>query len=511
VNGHSNTRHYTLNLLSSYGTTFLSIVIGVVSAPMALSYWKVEQYGVWTTIISFSTYLSVSGLGIDVAAGILMTKTSNAGSKRAIFRKSMFLVCFSASMLLVLVITVHAVVPGWARIIGHVSPSSVATAKNTTFVFVLAFLVNLPFGVIGNSLAAYQRAYVQNMFSSLSAFLGLIVLVVTILFRMTMPMFAVFVGLSTLAMNVVKLFTFLRIRSNYERTSSTDPLDQNSETSAKILIRTGFELLAYGSAVTFVQSLGNVIISNKIDMAHVTPYALTYRLLFLGFTLVTTINLSAAPLLGREYSRGNWPWIASVHARLLSITCIVGGAVWIGAILFLKSIILLWVGPNGYAGAATVVLLGGWIYLSGLSNINFVVINSFNFTKGIGLLSWIELAVFVVATEIFIGPFGISGVALALMASQLLVSVWALPLIVHRRSERRIGYPRGRFILLSFVVIVGVIASAASNWLIRAASLRFVIALGICFSYAVAMYWLLPGDVRRRFGVAALYSRFLGR
>jgi len=433
-----NKRHYKFNLLSQYGLTFITSILGFISAPIALNYWKVEQFGVWAIITSLAAYIGVSGLGVDVAAGILMTKSNSALIKKQILNKSLVVIISSVFIFSFVILLVNIIEPNWVRFLGKMDSQLLPTAKITAIIFIGFLLVNLPFGVISNSFSAYKKAYINNLFNVILGILLFISLLIIIAIKGTLIQYAVIYGCVTLLVNILKLSIHFLISKNYS--SSDNSNDTLTDNTYRSIIITGGRLCLYGLAIMVSTNIGNLIISNSIDVANVTPYQLTYRLYFFAFTILTAINLSATPLYGKEFANKNWPWLINKYNTFFIISILAGGGIWLGGILFLKDIIFLWVGDQGYAGILTVILLGAWIFTSCLSNVNYVVVNSFNYTKGVPLISWGEALIFILISVILIKPIGIAGVAAGFLIGSLLITQWALPLLLFRRSGRKLKY-----------------------------------------------------------------------
>lgn len=104
-----NKKQYILNLISSYGNTVIVALLSFISVPIALNYWDKELYGIWTILISFSSYISASGLGIDSATGVLATKNSNYDIKLAIVQKGFKLLLICSTFVLIIFFIINLV------------------------------------------------------------------------------------------------------------------------------------------------------------------------------------------------------------------------------------------------------------------------------------------------------------------------------------------------------------------------------------------------------------------
>lgn len=434
----SNKKHYSRNLISKYIATITTTLLGIFSAPISLRYWEVERFGVWAIITSLAVYLSISGLGIDAAAGILMTKNNASETKRIIFRKSLTIVILSSLVFLLIFTIVIFYYPNWNSFLGNMSPSITQNVKIASAIFIISFLINLPFGVISNTFSAYQRAYFNDYFSVLNSIFLFIVLLVVVNIKGSLVTYSTLYCSVLFGINVAKVILYKRTAGKYK--SETIHHEDNEDCSYGTIFRTGFNLWFYGLAVLASSNISNLIISNIMDVSKVTPYSLNYKLYWMAFMFLTGINLSSAPLIGREYGNKNWNWIISTYEKFFLLTVIMGGAICLGGMLFLRDILNIWVGSEGMAGIGLIIVLGFYFFFNSLSNVNYVILNSMNFTNGIGLISWSEAGIFIGISIILTRQFGIIGVAIGLLLGTLFVTQWALPLIIYKRSGRRLRY-----------------------------------------------------------------------
>jgi O-antigen/teichoic acid export membrane protein len=500
-----NKKHYKFNLFSQYGLTFITSILGFISAPIALNYWKVEQFGVWAIITSLAAYLAISGLGVDAAAGILMTKNNSASIKKNIFRKSMIVVVLTAFIFFLLIMLINAIQPDWIRYLGKMDKQLIPTAKVTSVIFIGFFLLNLPFGVVANSFSAYKKAYINNTLNTLLSILLFFSLLIIVYTKSSLIIYALLYGCVSLLINIIKCIIYVFVSSSYVF-SEKDNNDITSDNTYRTILITGVRLSLYGIAIIISSSISNFIISNSIDVASVTPYQLTYKLYFFSFTLLTAINLSAAPLYGKEFADKNWKWLVDKYNTFFIISVFLGGGIWLGGMLYFRDIIFLWVGNQGYAGILTVILLGAWIFTSSLSNINYVVVNSFNYTKGIALISWGEALIFITVSIILIKSIGIAGVAAGLLAGSLLVTQWALPLMIFKKSGKKLKYNfRILFAILS-TFILSVPISYLQQFYIDQWYFRLLIGIIIFSIYLILCYRIIPKSMKFEF-LSKIFNR----
>lgn len=497
-----NKRHYVLNILSTYGTTAASLIIGILSAPISLNYWKPELYGINAIVGTFVSYLSISGLGIDSAAGILMTKTNSLADKRAILHKSLFLIVGFISFTALSVFVAGRNFPQWVGVIGKISSENVIIARQLVAIYVVSFLLNIPLSTISNSYAAYQKTYISHLYILINSVSQFLILLLAIARKRSLVEYTALSVTVALCINLTKILTYKRIVKHYVPLSSND-VEQGI--SYRQILITGIRLSFYGTAVMLISSAGNLVISNILGAARVAVYYIVMRIVTILVLCIQTLNTSMAPLLGKEYASQNWTWIERVHKSLFSSTVILSGLLCYGCMFFLRDIVFVWVGRSMDPGVFMAVIIGFWAFSACLSNLNYVVINSFNYTKGIGFISWSELALFVLSSVLLTKRIDIAGVPAGMFLGSLLTTQWMLPLSVWKRSGKHLTYD---FRLLAYVLGLVLIAipvvcfqqNRVSTWYVRV--LIGVICVG---GYVVATFRLLPTDIRGKIKTILLH------
>jgi O-antigen/teichoic acid export membrane protein len=490
----TNKKQFILNFLSSYSGSAISALVGIVSAPISLNYWHVERYGVWAVITSMAAYLSASGIGIDVACGILMTKNASISKKELIFSRCLKLLVYCAALFGLIFVVFTIINPSWLHVLGKMSEETYQEASKAAVVFIISFFLGLPFGAVSNAIVAYQKAYYGNFLNALAPVASLGVLLITVSLKLDMFAYAIISCSLLLVINICRCFLLSIAKKKYSYNAG-NVNDSDKDTSYDMIIRTGLHLSFYSIALMISSNIGNLIISNKIDSAHVTPYSIATKLFSICFMFVATTIASAMPLVGKELSLGNWPWIKKTHKSLYMVTIFMCGAIWLGGVLFLKPIIGIWVGLQGYPGLLTVIMLGAFYFFYGLEYTNNIITNALNYTRKLGLISWAEMIIYLGTTFSLINIIGISAIPLGLLISNLAVAFWAFPSLIKRRSNGALAYDKKIFVSMLIVVLSSVGLGIAVELLISESFIKMLVKLVVLFLYVAVMLFLYRDEI----------------
>jgi O-antigen/teichoic acid export membrane protein len=133
----------------------VTIGIQLLSVPVLLHYWGVQQYGAWLVLSAIPTYLTLADLGFAQIAGNEMSVKVGAGNRSSaleVFQSMTLLVALVAPLAVAGSALIILVVP--LSDIFKLSDISHETVQAVLFIFSLQFALSLFFGVIGAGLRA---------------------------------------------------------------------------------------------------------------------------------------------------------------------------------------------------------------------------------------------------------------------------------------------------------------------------------------------------------------------
>jgi O-antigen/teichoic acid export membrane protein len=428
---------FLLATASGFGTPIISIIMGLISVPVGLHYFGLVRYGIWAVISSIIAYLGLSNLGITAAAQALTAKAPEPFEQRAVLRRSLFLLIISSAAVLSVVLGIAHFYPGWVIVLGKVPANLQGEAAEATVAIAILFLLNLPLTVFSAGFVGRQKVYWERFYASLTTIAGLLALILTVfLLKGNLVTLALFTGGARLLVSIACashfLFTNSELRQKYD-----DPISE--EFSAKSIFTSGIRFLLIGIAGMVVWNTSNLVISHFLGAEMVTPYAVTFALFGLGFSIFTAVNGALWPMYGQSAGKNQWEWVQQTYNHTVRLLPILGGLLWIGGIAFAREIITLWAGPEAYAGLLVVVALGGYGYTLSLVNSHATILNALNRTKKLVIYGWLEAGANLGISLALVRWLGIGGVGLGIFLGALLTVFWLLPRDVARQTAGKVS------------------------------------------------------------------------
>lgn len=491
----NNKKNFILTLFSSSFGVVTTIVVGFLTAPISLGYWKSEKYAILSIIISVMAYLAVSSLGLNSAAANLMAKNKSFKDKMLIFKRSFLFLLVAVLLFSSLFVSMDYLSPGWAVIFGKVKISIKAEVGTAAFIFGVFFFINLPFSLFTSAFIGFQRVYIDKAITSLNTLFNFFMLLLVIYLKGTLVDFALLTGISNLLISIIRalFFYFFVYRKANRNFKKYDNKQVNEETTYNKIFTTGIKVFFINLAAMVIWNTDNLVISHFINVKSVTPYTITYKLYHLLYSVLIIVNSSIMPLIGKEVAEGNWQWLNKTYNNFLVLVAFLGGLTWLGGVLFARDFVYLWVGPQGYAGLTASFFLGGYSYLMIVINLNSLMLSSLNYLKKLPAASWLESILNIGLSIWLLKYFGLGGVAMGTFLGALLAPAWIFPILVKRGTNNKVRYNYS-FIIKQFLffIVPALLTGVMIQLHIQSLYIRLISSFFVITFYIVGVFKILP-------------------
>lgn len=498
MNKISDKRLYTLTLKTNVLKIIVSSIIGVIIVPISLNYWQTERYGIWLLLNSLLVYLTVSNLGLNSAASILMNKNSNSNNKMIILKRCTGLILISVFLLLIFAVIANLRYKNWIQILGKIPKTLEEETQKTAFILILFFLINVPFSLVTAALNGFHKVYITNLFSIVGSMISLVAVFLNIYLKGDLFEYAIIVGISNLFISLLHvLYFYIYIYTKVCKEEVVVLDDENSYTSILVL---GIRCFAGSVASMVVLNTDNIVISHFLGIESVTPFAITFKIYMILFNIIYVLNSSIVPLIGRKIGEGNVNDVQTIYERTFYVIIYVGGGIWIGAVGFFKNLIILWSGINGYAGFMALFFLGAYSYVFAIVNLNYIMINTFNYIKGIVWIVWAEAIINLGTSIFFLKYWGLGGVALGTFLGTFLSPFFLFPIVLKKRSNNAIKMDTIFFLKHTFILVIPfVLVATIFHYYISTFTINIFAVIALLLLYSVCYYVIVPASEAKYF------------
>ena len=307
--------------------------IRLVSIPLSLSLLGSMRYGLWLTVGSTLTWLSLSELGIFTG---LVNTVSRAYSKedwedaRGYISTGFFCYSLLAALALCVVLFVSGR-PGLPALIG--APKELASEARSLFLICGAvWALSFSIYAIGPLCLALQEGYLMNYAQVAAGSITLATLPFLAWHGTTVIGFALAMGLPPLLSNAALATYFLHLRHPRVRPS----LRYWNVGRLKTLIGIGGPMALVQIADICIVYSVNVMVANRLGLAQVPHYAIPATAFIVIMSLCINLVGPYLPAYAEAAGRGDWSWIRRAAIRNLSIVM---------ALMLLATVSLVAVGP----------------------------------------------------------------------------------------------------------------------------------------------------------------------
>jgi len=389
----------------------MAISVSVISVPLTIGYLGGERYGVWVTIVSVVTFLSITDFGLAAsltnALGKAQAEDAHALGQRLVSSALLMLSLISFAIL----IAGNALAPRIAALLFPNLQSPVARAEIVPAVMIALsiFALNLPLLVTSRVLAAYQESAVANLWNMAGSLGNLAALLGVIWFRGGLPwlVFGCFgVGLVANVACALWLFDFHKpwLRPTL---SNVDPA------FVRVLFADGWKFFVIGVGWMINWQTDNMVIAHFLGATHVTPYAVTFSLFAIATGLQTLAYPNLWPAYTEAYAQRDYEWIrktlrSNFKFSFFTTTAIVGFLT-----IFGSEIIRLWAGVAAVPPFPVIIWMALWRLMLSTLLVGSCLLNATGHLKGMTIYGTITAVLNLTLSILLAKLYGITGVIAA--------------------------------------------------------------------------------------------------
>jgi O-antigen/teichoic acid export membrane protein len=456
------------NILTNYLRFFSAGVIGFVLTPLMVHALGDGGYGLWVTIFSLTGYFGLIDQGIRPSLVRYVSRDHTRGDREGLSRTlSSATVLYAAAGLVVFALT--AIVALTCDRWFHLNPAQVATARGVVILSGSSLALGLPLGVFGAALSGLQRYDVANTIGIGINVVRAIAFVVVLRFHGGLLGLAWAALVTNLLGHVLSVVALMRLLPGVPIT----PRFVDRAHLGLIGSYSGFAFIgALAASIAFQTDA--LVITTFIGAAFVTPFALAAGLVDNARWLVQSAAHVLSPAASELDTLGERD---KLHAMVLAgskYSILVSWPVLLGLIVFGDNLIRTWVGERYVtveplarvlsahgpsASAAQILILLAIPTMIALPQTSAAsILYGVGKHRGVVALSILNALLNLGLSILWVGPFGIAGVALGTAVPLAIVAGIATMIYTCRALDLSIaryawdGFVRPALCVLAFLV-----------------------------------------------------------
>jgi O-antigen/teichoic acid export membrane protein len=354
--GRERYRRAGLTASASFISKILTIIISFVSVPLTVHYLGSERYGVWLTIGSLLTWMSMTDFGIAGNALVnLLSEAHGKEDKRLAgeHASSAFwtLVGLSLCIGAIFLFCFHLI--PWSAVF-HVSSAVPEAELNRACAYSLIFfVVGFPLSMVSSVYGAYQDGFMANIWNIAGSLLALISLIVVAQMKGGLPQLVLaisgtraLIGFANVYYMFFRRYPWLIPHPSAVRMSSI-----------KRLMSLGGNYMITQLAGLGIYQSQPMIITQMLGPSYVVIFVVAQKIVTLPNDLVFMATAPFISAYGEARARADWGWIHRAFRNSLFASLAFGVPVTLAIALTAKPLIRIWAGREAVPNVQVVLWL----------------------------------------------------------------------------------------------------------------------------------------------------------
>ena len=348
------TKAVKLHISLTFLYKVLAIGLSYLLVPLTINYLNIEQYGIWMTLLSVMSWVAFFDIGLGNGLRNKLAEAlavNNIKLARTYVSTAYIAVGFIALIFFGILISLLPFTP-WNKVFNTVSLSN-TELSSVVFVVGFFFLLNFVLSLCNPMFYAYQEASLATMRQVLLNLLALIAIYILIHYSSGSLLYlGICYGLSMVLSNLLLMFYFFKKHNAVIPSIRYIELSKIREISSL-----GIKFFIIQMAVLVIFATDNMIITQVLGPAEVTPYNVVFKL----FSIIAIGHgIIVGPLWSAytdAYAKTDIRWIRDTLRKTIMILIPIIISV-LFLILFARDIINIWVGTNINFPDSLVIFMG---------------------------------------------------------------------------------------------------------------------------------------------------------
>lgn len=316
----------------------ISLLAPFIVMPIILHTLGAYLFGVWMTVLSFTTMALFMDFGIGNG---LLTKLSyanglNNNSEMRAYIISAYISLTVIAFILVSILLLLFVLTNFQFFSLDFKNQE---ALYIVFASAIIFVLGIPISVIQRIMYAKQQILKFNLWQISGAFFSLFFCYIAVLLKLSSWLIILAYSAPPLIILIIATVVFF----NDNKEISPD-LSSFSKEKSLDLLKIGSKFLVLSILTSIALNIDNVLISFKLGSEAVTDFVVPAKIASLLSVIVTTLFLPLWAANGEAIAKKDYDWVLKTTKKMVFLGALVVFLCSVPLILFNKEIINLWMG-----------------------------------------------------------------------------------------------------------------------------------------------------------------------
>ncbi|WAU73478.1 oligosaccharide flippase family protein [Acinetobacter sp. TR11] len=316
----------------------ISLLAPFIVMPIILHTLGAYLFGVWMTVLSFTTMALFMDFGIGNG---LLTKLSYANGLNNNSEMRAYIISAYISLTVIAFILVSILLLLFFLTNFHFFSLDLKNQEALYIVFASAiiFVLGIPISVIQRIMYAKQQILKFNLWQISGAFFSLFFCYIAVLLKLSS--WLIILAYSAPPLIILIIATVVFFNDNKE---ISPELSSFSKEKSLDLLKIGSKFLVLSILTSIALNIDNVLISFKLGSEAVTDFVVPAKIASLLSVVVTTLFLPLWAANGEAIAKKDYDWVLKTTKKMVFLGALAVFLCSVPLILFNKEIINLWMG-----------------------------------------------------------------------------------------------------------------------------------------------------------------------
>ena len=424
-------KRFARNTASNYTLTAVLVIVALVTTPIMTHHLGTQRFGIWIFVGSTITYVQLLDLGFGGAVVATIARLSGAGDDNALERAlntSFFLLLALGVVAMAICGLAAAVVPGAL----HLKPSLASTTRDLFLLLGLDVAISIPMDTFGCGLVALQRYDLLNA-SLIGVAIGQAVAWTVVLVT---GGGLVLLGIVTISISLLgQAVRYVLLRRLLPTVSITFSRFERSQVR---VLASSAGWYALGDLIdSFLDQASILVLGLAKGVTSSGFFAVSDKLATFGTRMGTPLTQPLFPHAATLIGRGEHSRLADTTRAGTRVSAGVTVPFCLIVALFARPALLAWVGPSYQRVAPAVTILAVAYGLRSFVTAPIVLLSGAGGQRLVAMLGLVKITLQVALTAILGVAFGVTGAAVAILITAVVVDIAMIMPVITRRLGTR--------------------------------------------------------------------------